>query len=142
MKILEISTRIGAWEFGNYASTKHLKHLRGIQFSINTEYINIKDIVYLFAIDEEIVYVGETSNSLKARLESYRYGNSYKKDTDNRVKIAITSALEENKKVGVYYIKPTTEYFLNGKLLSIPLSKPIEEYLISEIGPILNKKGN
>lgn len=140
MELLKSMVKVGNWEFGDYSSTKHLKHLKGIQFSIDRKHFDLKDIVYIFTINQKIVYIGETSNSLKARMESYRYGNNYKKDTDNRVKIAITKALEDNEAVEIYYTKPTTEYAFNGKLLTIPLSKPIEEHLITEYNPKLNKK--
>src|SRR5438046_1561317 len=88
-------SKVGHWEFGEFASAKHLSHLRGISFVLDATMHSIKDIVYAFLVDGHVCYIGETTNGLKDRFLSYRYGNTTLTDTDNAVKQRITVALEQ-----------------------------------------------
>lgn len=142
--LLENFQKIGFWELDEkYKSHKVLSNLnlKGINFNINKKYSNLKNVIYLFRTDSEILYIGETTRGMQSRFESYRYGFDKINDTDNRVKIGLTEILELGKRIEILYFEPITEYKLGKEELIIPLSKPIEEYLISKLHPKFNEKG-
>ena len=75
------------------------------------------------------------------RFEGYRYGNPLERDTDNRVKIAITEALEAGKSVLIWILsKEEVPYEFAGNKITISVNKPIEEWLIRKLSPPLNNK--
>jgi hypothetical protein len=57
--------RVGIWEFGKYGSTRHLKHLPGIQFNLAPDFGPDDNIVYAILIDSRVFYVGQTTNGLR-----------------------------------------------------------------------------
>ena len=131
--------RIGEWVFGHYESTHHLKGLKGIQYKIPSQK-SLCGFVYAFSIDNEVVYVGETTQIMGERLNGYRYGNPVEQDTDNRVKVYITKTLENKKKVLIWAGSKTADIKLPGETLHLPINKPIEEELIRRLSPALNNK--
>lgn len=138
--------KVGCWILNDkYKSNKSLNqlNLKGINFILDKEYAHIKDCVYAFVnTQEEIIYIGETSNKegLSGRFRSYRYGFDKLTDTDNNVKIEITKQLEGGSHINILVFKPSAKYDFLGEEITIPLSKPIEEFLISRIAPKINKK--
>jgi hypothetical protein len=133
--------RISEWSLSaQYGSVQHLAHLPGISFTLEESAKWKRHVVYVFLFDELARYVGETSAGLAQRLVGYRYGNPSIADTDNRVKLAITEHLQNNGAVSIWIIQPDTEFALGERTVRIPLSKPIEEYLIRELRPDLNVK--
>ena len=131
--------QIGKWSFGGYGSTKHLSYLKGIQFTLlDSDFPN--GFVYAFTFDQEVVYVGETTTRMGMRFEGYRYGNPLERDTDNRVKIAITEALIAGKNVLIWILSKKVEIQFDGETISVSANKPIEEWLIRKLSPPLNNK--
>ncbi len=130
---------IGKWTLGEYKSTKHLAHMKGIKYSID-KHKKTKGFVYAFSVDDEVVYIGETTQIMGGRFNGYRYGNSLEIDTDNRVKIYITEALEKSKKVLIWFYSKTIDFHFAGENLEISVNKPIEEELIRRLSPLLNNK--
>ena len=130
---------IGKWSLGEYKSTKHLSHMSGLKYSIDV-HNKAQGFVYAFSVDDEVVYVGETTQAMGERFNSYRYGNPLVRDTDNRVKKRITKALEERQKVLIWFYSQTTDFQFAGESLSISVNKPIEEELIRRLSPELNTK--
>ena len=134
-------SKVGSWRLSqDYKSARHLAHLPGISFELNDGSRWKRHVVYVFAFSEVPRYVGETSAGLGLRLEGYRYGNPLESDTDNRVKIALTKHLQEGGEVSIWCIQPETDLVLGERRLQIPVSKPVEEYLIREMKPDLNVK--
>jgi hypothetical protein len=138
-KTLEVYgfVRIGKWALADYKSTKHLTHIPGIAFTIR-DAVDVGSFVYAFAIDEEVVYVGESAQPMGTRFQSYRYGNPVESDTDNRVKIHITKALQQGREVSIWCISRHMDVHFGGEQIQMPLSKPIEDLLIRRLHPILN----
>ena len=134
-------TKIGQWRLSHHKSVKHLSNLPGITFEIQPSKRNVKDVIYAFEANGIIIYVGETSGELKERFGAYRYGNPLESDTDNRIKKAITEYLQAQKSVEIWVlIPPKVDIQLEGIKITVPTSKPIEEYLIAHLAPPLNKK--
>lgn len=135
---------IGNWVASdNHASVAHLRESckSGIHFELQPEWKKQRNVVYAFVVDGYVQYVGETTAGMASRFASYRYGNPLESDTDNRVKLAITEALEFNRTVEIWAAHPTAEYRLpNGEILAVPASKPLEEHLICVLRPNLNVK--
>lgn len=133
--------KIGEWVLSDHKSTKHLSDMQGINYIIPTNISKQRDVIYSFVIDSKVIYIGETTAGIASRFQGYRYGNPLVTDTDNRIKIAITDALINNKTVDIWYAKPVAKYALsNGDIIDIPASKPIEEHLIKIFNPELNVK--
>lgn len=147
MKYLDLFTPIGKWVLDeNYKSHKILQShgLSGINFLIDKSKSTLKDVVYVFKTDKEIIYICETSSTLNNRFSSYRYGFDKIEDTDNRVKIELTNRLVNNENIDIYIWQPYTEFVIADETIKVPLSKPIEEFLILKIAPfhnLINKKG-
>lgn len=135
---------IGKWVVsGRHASVSHLREkcATGINFELQSEWKMKPNVVYAFVFDGQVRYIGETTAGMNSRFASYRYGNPLMTDTDNRVKIAITEKLNGNILVEIWAVCPTAEYKLpNGEFLTVPASKPLEEYLIGIYKPDLNVK--
>jgi hypothetical protein len=131
--------RIGEWALADYTSTKHLAHIPGIAYAIRSA-VDASSFVYAFAVDEEVVYVGESAQPMGTRFQSYRYGNPVQADTDNRVKIHITKALQQGSEVSIWCFSLHVNVDFGGEQLQISLSKPIEELLIRRLHPVLNNK--
>jgi hypothetical protein len=134
-------SKVGTWRLSqDYRSVKHLTYLPAISFELNDGSRWKRHVVYVFAFNGTPRYIGETSAGLGLRLEGYRYGNPLESDTDNRVKIALTEHLQKGGEVSIWCIQPETDLALGEKQLRIPVSKPVEEYLIRELKPDLNVK--
>lgn len=131
---------VGHWQLDNYASTPHLFDLPGIGFFLESHHSDGSGVVYAFTIDDTIAYIGETSR-LRSRCESYRYGNPLKTDTDNRVKLELTDALQHDRTVEIWALVPEAQVQLGKHQLTLSASKPIEGWLIAELNPKLNRHG-
>ncbi len=145
MEWLNSFDKIGYWELNDkYSSHKVLKHenLRGINFVIDKEKAQLENVVYVFKTKSEIIYIGETTKNVKSRFSSYRYGFDKLKDTDNRVKIAITKYLEKDEIVEIFLIQPKTNFMFNNQQIELSISKSLEDYLISTYKPKINTKEN
>lgn len=134
---------LGAWNRGDYASVAHLRpHCPfGISFDVPREWRTKASVVYAFAVDDSVLYVGETTRGMASRFEGYRYGNPNPKDTDNRVKLAITQNLAAGRPVSIWGGQPVARFQLpSGEVLHVPACKPLEEHLIAMLQPPLNVK--
>lgn len=142
IRFIENFKSIGYWELNdNFKSNKSLAdlHLKGIAYVLDELFIEVKDLIYLFKTETEILYIGETTGNLRQRFTSYRYGFDKFKDTDNRVKIGLTKELCMGNTIEIMYYQPVTEFEIGGQILRISLSKPIEKFLISQFRPKLNQ---
>jgi len=135
---------IGNWISSNqHASVSHLKEKCkiGINFELLTEWKKKRNVVYAFVSNGHVRYIGETSAGMNSRFTGYRYGNPLVRDTDNRIKMAITEVLNCNESVEIWAVCPIADYKLpSGKILTVPASKPLEEHLIGVLKPDLNVK--
>ena len=93
-----------------------------------------KHVVYAHTIDEEIVYVGETSNTFYQRM--YYYCN-HKGRTNVRVREYMMDMIEEGREVKTYMHKPEQILYESVKINPYVA---IEQALIDKIKPILNRK--
>lgn len=93
-----------------------------------------KHVVYVHTVDEEIVYVGETSNTFYQRM--YYYCN-HKGRTNVRVREYMMDMIGEGREVKTYMYKP--EEVLYESVMINPYVA-IEQALIDRIKPILNRK--
>lgn len=132
--------RVGNWEQADYASTPHLSNLNGIGFILDSNHADGRGVVYALTVDDAIAYIGETSR-LRSRCESYRYGNPLENDTDNRVKLELTEALQRNCTVDIWALVPESQVQLGEHQLTLSASKPVEQWLISKLNPPLNRQG-
>ena len=133
--------RVGSWVLSKHKSTKHLLHLHGINFQLKNTIGEKSNVVYAFVAQNKVLYCGETTAGLKSRFQGYRYGNPLETDTDNRIKIAITNLLENGGNIDIWYAQPIGYLTLpSNEVLEIPVSKPLEELLISILKPEFNVK--
>lgn len=136
--------RIGEWvKSGSHGSVAHLRNSVpfGINFAIPRDWKCRTNVVYAFILDGVVEYVGETTRGVADRFSGYRYGNPLVSDTDNRVKLGITTCLEKGGLVEIWACQPVAAYALSdGEFLNVPASKPLEEHLIAALVLLLNVK--
>ena len=148
MNYLEKFITIGHWCLDeNFKSNKSLteENLKGINFKIDKQYNQWKDVVYIFKSADEIFYIGETTSGVYNRFASYRYGFDKVEDTDNRVKREITNRLINGEQITIHIWQPKTNFEISNEIIEIPISKPIEEFLIHKLSTkynLINNKGN
>lgn len=134
---------LGLWDKSHHATVSHLEAecAFGINYDISKDWHKKRNVVYAFMMDGVISYLGETTAGMASRFNGYRYGNPLATDTDNRVKLAITRALVEGRKVTIWAGQPLACLMLaNGTSIEMPASKPLEEHLIYILKPALNVK--
>ena len=93
--------------------------------------------VYAFVVDDVVMYVGLTNNSLKTRFEQYRYGHE-KQRTNARLKNLIGKSLSEGQQVKVLIATPEP---LEWNGLPVNAAAGLEAGLIEMIRPEWNIAG-
>ena len=137
-------TKVGQWHLSeDHSSVAHLAHLHGITFGLDEGVPSKRYVVYAFRFDDKTRYVGVTdaTGGLGARLGGYRYGNPYPRDTDNRVKEAITTHLSGGGAVTIWIAAPIAELRLPNQTLCFPGFRVLEDYIIAALKPDLNIQG-
>ncbi len=133
--------QVGFWVRGNYQSVAHLRPECpfGIGYELYSGWPNRSHVVYAFISDNIVMYIGETRAGMASRFNGYRYGNPYVKDTDNRVKLAITAALGNGSTVEIWASQPLAILALPVGSVELPASKLLEARLITLLSPPLNR---
>jgi hypothetical protein len=93
--------------------------------------------VYSFVVDDIVVYVGLTLNSLRTRFDQYRYGHEGQK-TSARINDRIAQTLQAGKPVKVLIPTPEPMEWQN---LPVNTAAGLEAGLIAMIRPFWNIKG-
>ncbi|WP_300520000.1 hypothetical protein [Aliiroseovarius sp.] len=93
--------------------------------------------VYAFVVGEEVVYVGKTSRTLRARMADYRRGH-YRQRTSAAVKRQIGEVLRQGTGVRVLVATPPDGLW-NG--LPIVTLHGLEAGLIQLLTPLWNRQG-
>lgn len=93
--------------------------------------------VYAFVVDDVVVYIGLTNNSLRTRFDQYRRGHK-KQLTNARVKKLITRELSGGRQVRVLVATPKP---LDWNGLPVNAAAGLEAGLIQMIGPTWNLVG-
>ena len=93
--------------------------------------------VYAFVVDDIVVYVGLTLNSLRTRFDQYRYGHEGQK-TSARINDRIAQTLQAGKPVKVLIATPEPMEWQN---LPVNTAAGLEAGLIALIRPSWNIKG-
>lgn len=140
--------RYGMVHIGRWVASDHhrsVAHLRGvvasgINYEIAPEWRECRNVVYAFLVAGSCRYVGETNVGLVSRFDGYRYGNPVVRDTDNRIKEAITEAILSST-VDIWASSPVARLDLADSSMSLPVSKPLQDFLIEHINPDLNVGG-
>jgi hypothetical protein len=127
-KLIEIGFKnVGYWKLENEI----------FLYEINSNLSN-SNLIYSFVCENEIFYIGKTTDTLKNRMNGYKNANSTQK-TNIRVKGEILTKLKENKKVDVFILidRVNLEY----KGYKICLASGLEDNLIKVIQPKWNFRG-
>jgi len=123
----------GFEEVGNWTLEGHLKS--GITFLLNK--FGEERVVYIFAVDDEVMYVGvcdSSATTLKERMN--RYKSLAGSGTNERIAKKIKECLEQQKAVKISALKP--ESTLQYKGLNVDLVKGLENPLIERLKPEWN----
>ena len=104
------------------------------EFVCESEQKDKRHVIYAHCVDNEIVYIGETSNTFYKRM--YYYCN-HKGLTNLRVRNYFKEKFYEGKEIETYLYKPEN-VLIEG--LTINPYVGIEQKLIDELNPILNRK--
>jgi hypothetical protein len=93
--------------------------------------------VYIFVLDDQVVYIGTTRRKLADRMADYRRGHAGQK-TSARIRALILETLQMGKTLRVLYASPGEEKWNN---LPVEISAGLEAGLISTFQPPWNRKG-
>ena len=93
--------------------------------------------IYAFVLNDVVMYIGLTNNSLKTRFEQYRYGHE-KQRTNARLKKLIGKSLSEGQQVKVLIATPEP---LEWSGLPVNTAAGLEAGLIEMIRPEWNIAG-
>ena len=108
-----------------------------ISFDIQ-EKINSKNSLYAFIIEEEVMYVGKTTNWFLNRMKGYsKPGPS--QNTNIRINKNIIEAIEKKHRVFVYVL-PESNLLKYGSF-SLSITEGLEHSIISDINPEWNIQG-
>ncbi len=94
-----------------------------------------RHVVYAHVVDDKVVYIGESSDTLRNRLRLYL---THSGSTNVRVRKHIREELQKGKKAETYYYKPET-IMIEG-VLSVNPYVGIEQALIRMMDKTLNIK--
>lgn len=119
-----------------------------LAFYIDEELALLSEVLYAFVANEQVIYIGITSNSLRERMKGYKYGKKSARDsekieasTNKKLHKVILGKLKENKTIDIYVLhKPSLGEYMG---LSISPISGIEHSLIKEFdeGQLLNDRG-
>ncbi len=119
--------KVGEWEIMNdYFAHTIENHLEE------------RKMLYAFVSENDVLYIGKTTNFLRARMNGYKNPHSSQK-TNFRVKTKIVEFLSSNKEVSIYILIDKTEFKFGGYTLC--LASGLEDVLIADIKPKWNDRG-
>ena len=104
------------------------------EFRVQSEHKGKRHVIYAHCVDDKIVYIGETSNTFYKRM--YYYCN-HKGPTNVRVRSYFKDKFLEGKSIDTFLYKPE-KVIVEG--LEVNPYIGIEQKLINELNPILNRK--
>jgi len=116
----------------------------GCNLDFNLEEFSKENGCYLFLVDEEICYVGETQNGIRHRMRQYRKPGPSQK-TNQYVKRMMLEILSGKETVSIAFIPDKRIAALSMSLISIgdvqvhADSKLLERFLISRLKPRWNR---
>ncbi|MEI6857164.1 GIY-YIG nuclease family protein [Psychrilyobacter sp.] len=120
--------KIGDWSREN----RKLKH------NISSTCLEERNLLYSFIVNDEIKYIGKTTNLLKQRM--YQYQNPGPSQSTNiKNNKNILKLLEENENVEIYIFKEEKPIIYND--IRINLSAGLEDPLINKFKPEWNRVG-
>lgn len=93
------------------------------------------NILYAYIIDSEVMYVGKSSRTLKARLENYKNPESSQK-TNMRVNSLIKESLISGKQVTIYEYSKDSDLWIG--VFKVDISAGLEGPIIQIINPKWN----
>ncbi|WP_300569108.1 hypothetical protein [Flavobacterium sp.] len=102
------------------------------------EYLAEKKILYSFVSENDVLYIGKTTNYLKSRMSGYKNPHSSQK-TNFRVKAKIIELLNSGNQVSIYILIDRTEFKFGD--YSLCLASGLEDTLIADIKPKWNDRG-
>ena len=115
-----------------------------IYFDIDDKYLNEVHLLYAFAVNETVRYIGITENTLKNRMSLYKSGHNEKSSgsTNKNVYKQIKELLENKYTVNIYLLKDVAPCTFGG--YEISLATGIEKSLIKAFDfekTLWNKRG-
>ena len=117
-------TRAGEWNFDG----------KGIACQLD-EFDNACNVLYAFVIGDELMYVGKTVQSLRARMAGYRNpGPTQSTNIKNKQKIM--KSLKEGRRVDIYVL-PDNGLMHYGKF-HMNLAAGLEDSIVRQLSPPWN----
>lgn len=129
---MERLNEIGFAKVGEWCKTE-TKFTHNIQ-----NHLNERKLLYAFACNGEVLYIGKTTDTLKSRMTGYKNANSTQK-TNVRVKAKILELLKERKTVEIFIFVDKAKLTYKG--YNLCLASALEDILISQINPKWNYRG-
>lgn len=105
-----------------------------IAYDLLKDFENKKDVLYAFVVNEEVKYVGKTTQTLKDRLGGYRnFGPT--QQTNKRNNKNIKKALSKGDRVDIYVFVGDDKKFEEYKGFKLSLAAGLEDGINDELDP-------
>ena len=103
-----------------------------------TKEISSKNVLYCFACDEEVFYVGKTTQSLKTRMNGYKNPGETQL-TNIKSEALIKEYLQVGKTISIFVL---ADYgLLHYGKFHLNLAAGLEDSIIKELNPVWNRMG-
>lgn len=119
--------KVGSWTVGG----NHFNHTI-------SSHLTEKDVLYAFISDNEVLYIGKTTDKLKNRMNGYKNADKSQR-TNIRIRAEIQLLLEKSKPVDILIL--LDDVGLKYKNYPISLASGLEDNLIAIIKPKWNFRG-
>jgi hypothetical protein len=100
-----------------------------------TELASFPNSLYAFTVDSDLMYIGKTTQALRARMSGYRSPGPTQ-STNVRNNLSIRQALGQNKRVEIYIFRDTGLMRFGGFHLN--LAAGLEDSLVRDLSPPWN----
>jgi len=124
---------IGFEEKGHWILDKTAK----FKLTISDNDLNCKKVLYAFIIDNEIMYIGKTIQTIRKRFYGYiNPGNT--QVTNIRINEKILNELKNKKQIKIYIFQSKSKEY---ETFNLNLSAGLEDDIILQTNPIWNING-
>ena len=118
--------------------------LSGNEISFELRYFaDNRNVLYAFAVDGDLVYVGKSTRSLRARMQAYQFpakASLKGRDTSAKNNARIREQLLLGRRVAIYAL--CTEGHIKYRGVAINLAAGMEDALIRNLAPDWTRVGN
>ncbi|WP_372522553.1 GIY-YIG nuclease family protein [Sulfuricaulis sp.] len=111
----------------------------GIDYELESQYLTARNVLYAFVANERVMYIGKTTQALRARIDNYKYAT---KPVNLKNQTNIINCLNSSTPVAIFVL-PDNGLLHYGRF-HLNLAAGLEDSLIRDLSPPWNggRKGS